>query len=104
VLQESRVPDIGDQGEEHANCGKDPDEPAFVEEDCVGALDLPGCEEEVGGSLLHAGDYGYQSCPDGLLSRVHVDRLERGERCCPYQFHQAVIQDRNGPHSSPPSL
>ena len=30
VLQESQVPDIGDQGEEHANCGEDRGEPAFV--------------------------------------------------------------------------
>lgn len=73
VLQESRVLDIGDQGEGHADCGDDPGEPAFVEEGCVRILDLQGYEEEVGGSLLHAGDYGYLSCLGVLLSRGHVD-------------------------------
>jgi hypothetical protein len=79
VLQESRVPDIGNQDEEHADCGEDPGKPAFVVEGCVGVSDFQRCEEEVGGSLLHAWDYGYPSCPDGLLSGVHVDSLGRGE-------------------------
>jgi hypothetical protein len=94
VLQESRVLDIGDQGEEHADCGDDPGEPAFVEEGCVGILDLQGYEEEVGGLLLHAGDYGYPSCPDGLLSRGHVDSPGRsGKEFLPFPLSRHPRQE-----------
>jgi hypothetical protein len=93
VLQESRVPDIGDQAEEHADCGDDPSEPAFVEEGCVKILDLQGYEE-AGGSLLHTGDYGYPSCPDGLLSRGHVDSTGRsGKECLPLPLNRHPRQE-----------
>lgn len=94
VLQESRVPNIGDQAEEHADCGDDPSEPAFVEEGCVGILDLQGYEEEVGGLLLHAGNYGYPSCPDGLLSRGHVDSPGRsGKEFLPFPLSRYRRQE-----------
>lgn len=44
VLQKLWVPDIGDQGEEHADGGKQPGEPAFAENGCIGVLDLEGRE------------------------------------------------------------
>ena len=36
VLQELGVPNIGNQSEQHADCGEQPSKPAFVENGCIG--------------------------------------------------------------------
>lgn len=63
ILQQARVPDVGDDGEEHPDGGQQPEEPAFGQDGGVRVFDLQGGDKEVRGALLDARDDGDPAGP-----------------------------------------
>jgi hypothetical protein len=58
VLQQFRVVDVREHGEDHADRGEEPEEPSFGEDLAVGIFDHETRHQEIRAALLDAWNYG----------------------------------------------